>query len=87
MEEQPDFSQFAVLVTAKPGEIKPAVYEDKKAATIWKDYKNRFFHDTELMQASGVIYLKAGAVDTIIDIRSEELEQQIDYIRQRFRSK
>lgn len=83
---QPDLSGYVVLVSASAGTIPPKAYEGKQAGVVWKDYQDRFYN-TQLMKSSGIIYVKQGAVDTIIDIRSEELEQQIDYIRQRFRSR
>jgi len=83
MTVQPDLSGYVVLVSAAAGTIPPKAYEDKRAVTVWKDYQDRFY-DTQLMKSSGIIYIKQGAVDTIVDIRSDVLEQQIDYMRQRF---
>lgn len=83
MTRQPDISGYAVLVSASPGTIAPGAYEGKQAVIVWKDYQDRFY-DTQLMKSSGIIYLRQGVVDTIVDLRSEGLEQQVEYMQQRF---
>ncbi|MBL0913041.1 MAG: hypothetical protein IBJ09_11775 [Bacteroidia bacterium] len=83
MTAQPDLSDYAVLVSAAAGTIPPKAYEGKQAAVVWKDYQDRFYN-TQLMKSSGIIYTKQGVVDTIVDMRSDGLEQQIEYMRQRF---
>jgi|GEM_PF-1708565 len=83
MTRQPDLSGYAVLVSASAGTIPPKAYEGKQAVIVWKDYQDRFY-DTQLMKSSGIIYLRQGVVDTIVDLRSEGLEQQLEYMRQQF---
>ncbi|MBL0913215.1 MAG: hypothetical protein IBJ09_12675 [Bacteroidia bacterium] len=83
MTRQPDISGYAVLVSASPGTIPAGAYEGKQADTVWKDYQDRFY-DTQLMKSSGIIYLRQGVVDTIVDLRSEGLEQQVEYMQKRF---
>lgn len=83
MTRQRDLSGYAVLVSAPPGTISPKAYEGKRAATVWKDYQDRFY-DTQLMKSSGIIYLRQGMIDSIVDVRSDGLEQQLEYVQQRF---